>query len=401
MEHGIILLIEAVFAADRKLQKPLSQVVPDLNRLRESPREFLMEEPVVIGPRRPYAVASVLGLLASLGVLVVFLIASMDRPRNQPIDPAYLVGAFIAVAISGVATMLLTLRWMRGGSAVLRPEGVEFVYRRRVLFCPWELFQAPGAAYQPDHKRVILPANDAVMIGERLDADEFRAKPASEVKATPLSACADGQIALNDLYELRLLEFGHLLLDLGTRLGNGKASTSLGMTSKALPLASAEKGDWMRVRLTRLPFPSVCCRCGGFARETITLSLDPRNTARIDVPLCPTCQAERTLRRRRALWWGVGITLAPATMWLLAAGPLMRFGDVCMGIGVLLPIGLVLGLVVGFILRDRAEPVRFREYSAAAGTVVMLVKPAPGVATFRSAVGIDDPSEPADVAESP
>lgn len=401
MEHGIILLIEAIFALDRKLQKPLSQVLPDQNRLRESPREFLAEEPVVFGPRRPYAVATVIGIMAAVGVLIVFIIASLDRPRNQPIDPAYVAGAFLAIAASGIATMLLTLRWMRGGSAVLRPEGVEFVYRKRVLFCPWELFQAPGAAYQPDHKRVILPANDAVVIGERIGNDEFRARPASEVKSTPLTACADGQIAINDLYELRLLELGQLLLELAARLGNGRSNFQVGQAGPSLPLASAEKGGWMRVRLTRLPFPPVCCRCAGFAREGITLPLDPRNTARIEVPLCPTCQAERTLRRRRAMWWGVGITLAPATMWLLAAGPLMRFGDVCMGIGVLLPIGLVLGLVVGFILRDRAEPVRFREYSAAAGTVCMLVKPAPGVAAFRSAVGVDDEPEAVDVVNLP
>jgi hypothetical protein len=401
MEHGIILLIEAIIALDRKLQKPLSHVIPEHAKLRTAPREFLQDEPVVIGPRRAYAVASVLGLVVAIGALVVFIIAALERPRRQPLEPAYVIGAILAVVVSGIATTALLLRWLRGGSAILRAEGVEFIYRGRSLFCPWNLFQAPGAPYQPDHKRVILPANDAVVLGERLSEDEYRARPAHEVKTTALSACADGQVALTDLYEVKLAEIGQLLLDLGARLGDGVVAMEEQKAAALVPLATAEADGWMRIRLTRLPFPPVCCHCGNLTRETITLPLDARNTGRLELPLCMACQVERTSRRRRALLWGLGLGLAPTLLWVLAAGPLLRVGEICMGIGVFLPLGLVLGLIVGFVLRDRADPVRFRDYSTAAGTVAMRLKFAPGSRVFRKAVGIEEQPAAAEAASTP
>jgi hypothetical protein len=398
MEHGIILLIEAIIALDRKLQKPLSRVVPELAKLRAEPRSVLDDEPVVIGPRRPYAVASVLGLAAAIGVLVVFIIAVLERPRRQPIESTYVFAAGAAIIAAGAATTALLLRWLRGGSAILRPEGAEFVYRSRSIFCPWTLFQASGAPYQPDHKRVILPANDSVVIGERISADEYRARRASEVKSAAISACADGQMALHDLFEVRLLDMAQLLLELGSRLGDGVVARDSFEAGAGTPLATAEADGWMRIRLTRLPFPPVCCRCGSVTGESIPLPLDARNQARIEVPLCPVCQAERTAGRRRAILWGFGLGLTPALIWVLVTGPLLGVGEICMGIGVFLPVGAVMGLIVGFVLRDRSEPVRFREYSAAAGTVAMRLKSAPGAKQFRQALGLQDERQPVETA---
>jgi hypothetical protein len=389
MEHGIILLIEAIIALDRRLQKPLNRVVPELPRLRAAPRDFLAEEPLIIGPRRPYAVAGVIGVLVALGVMTVFILAALDRPRNQPLDPGYVAAAAVAVFVSGVATIALLLHWLRGGSAVLRTEGVEFIYRRRSVFCPWSLFHAPGAPYQPDHKRVILPANDAVVLAERAGEDNYAARRASEMKSPALTGCAESQIALSDLYEVRLADFAQLLLELGTSLSDG-VLVSAEPGRYLAPLATPEPGGWLRIRLTRLPFPPVCCRCGNLTRETISLPLDARNTAQIDLPMCLACQVERMSRRRRALLWGAGLGLAPAVLWILAAGPLLRWGVVCLGVGVLLPVSMVIGIIVGFIIRDRAEPVRFREYSTTAGTVAMRLTPAPGVAAFRRALGVAD-----------
>jgi hypothetical protein len=292
------------------------------------------------------------------------------------------------------------LHWLRGGSAVLREEGVEFVYRRRSVFCPWALFQAPGSPYQPDHKRVILPANDAIPVAEADSEGNVSARPAADVKCPPLAACADGQIALADLYEVRLSEFGELLLHLGRLLGdaphdrnevNGAAPVVLA------PLATPEKDGWLRVRLTRLPFPPVCSGCGSGTKEVVHQVLDASHAVQIGVPLCGTCQVDRRLRRNRYLLMGLGAGLLPGVFWVLAASPFLNGVDVCVGVGILGPAGLLIGLVGGLLARDRAGPARFRDYSAASGTVAMRLGPTAGAAAFRRAIGVADEPEPAGV----
>jgi hypothetical protein len=274
---------------------------------------------------------------------------------------------------------------------VLRWQGVEFIYRGRTLFCPWTLFQTPGTPYQPDHKRVILPANDATPVAES-DADgNVTARRAAEVKSKPLAACADGQVALADLYEVRLQEFGELLLHLGRQLGDGRLEALDDESAAALmPLASAEDNGWLRVRLTRLPFPPVCCGCGGPTTDTIQNTLDATHNVQIAVPLCPPCQADRHTRRRRAVFIGLGAGLAPAAIWSLVAGLLLDPLDLCVGVGFLLPLGLFAGLIGGLVARDRADPARFRDYSSAAGTVAMHLRPTGGAEEFRRALGVVD-----------
>src|SRR5438876_11835071 len=84
MEHGLILLIEAILAIDRHLQKPLRHVIPDVARLRTEPAAYLATEEVIVGPRRPYAVATVLGLMLAIPVLVGFELSALDNPGNGP-----------------------------------------------------------------------------------------------------------------------------------------------------------------------------------------------------------------------------------------------------------------------------------------------------------------------------
>src|SRR5437773_7901142 len=135
MEHGLILLIEAILAIDRHLQKPLRHVIADLPRLRTDPAAYLASEEVIIGPRRPYAVATVLGLILAIAVLVGFVLSAFDNPGNGP-GAGDALAAGLAVLVTFAATVTLLLHWLRGGSAVLRREGVALVYRGRTVFCP-------------------------------------------------------------------------------------------------------------------------------------------------------------------------------------------------------------------------------------------------------------------------
>jgi hypothetical protein len=395
MEHGLILLIEAILAIDRNLQKPVRQVVPDLSRLRADPKSALSDHEVVIGPRKAYAVATVLGGLTAVIVLIGFAIAAADRPKNQRVEAWYFVAAGASVLVSGAAVTALALGWLRGGSAVLRPQGVEFVYRGRTVFCPWTLFQAAGSPYLPDHKRVILPANERTPVA-LTDADgNVTAVPAEEVRTKPLTGSADGQVALADLYEVKLGEFGELLLYLGRRLGDGTGVLANGdvVESPSLPLATAQPNGWLRVRLTRLPFPPVCLACGLVTRESIQQTLDAANPVRVDLPLCHPCQADRRARRRRAVVIGLAAGAAPGLLTVALASPFLDADDLFILGFLLIPAGVVIGLIAGLMVRDRAGPARFKQYSPTAGTVAMHLRPSAGAAAFRRAVGIADADE--------
>jgi hypothetical protein len=259
------------------------------------------------------------------------------------------------------------------------------------------LFQTPGVPYQPDHKRVILPINDVTPVALANGDDAVDAHPVGDIKTRQIQGCADGQAALSDLYEVKLPELGELFLHLGRQLGDGPVvapeAAADGDGVAFLPLATPVDADWMRVRLTRLPFPPVCTACGAYTRETVQHALDPARGVQIDVPVCRGCQDERNRRRRRAVWVGLGIGCLPAVVWVLATAPFLRGVDACIGFGLLLPFGLVFGIVGGLIARERANPVRFRDYTASAGTVAMWLRPSPGRAAFREALGIVEEPE--------
>jgi hypothetical protein len=79
----------------------------------------------------------------------------------------------------------------------------------------------------------------------------------------------------------------------------------------------------------------------------------------------------------------------------VAASPFCDGVDVCVGVGILGPLGLFSGLIAGLVARDRADTARFRDYSAAAGTVAMWLRPSPGTEAFRAALGVAAEAEPA------
>jgi len=396
MEHGLILLIEAILAIDRQLQKPLRHVIPELPRLRSEPAEYLASEEVIIGPRRPYAVATVVGLILAIAVLVGFVLSALDNPRNGPgAGDAILAG--VAVLVTFAATVTLLLHWLRGGSAVLRREGVALIFRGRTIFCPWSLFQTSGVPYQPDHKRVILPVNMVSPVGLSDGDEAVVARPVDEIKCRQFQGSSEGQAALADLYEVKLPELGELFLHLGRKLGTGTSARPDQVDDfdggSLAPLATAAEHDWVRVRLTRLPFPPVCTSCGVYTRDSYSHPLAAHGVA-IDVPVCQACQDARGQRRRRALWLGLGVGALPSLVWVMATAPFLRGMDVCLGLGVLLPIGLVIALVAVLVIRERAEPVRFKDYSASGGTVTMWLRPSPGRKAFRAALGLAESPEP-------
>jgi hypothetical protein len=398
MEHGVILLIEAILALDRKLQKPLARVVPDLARLRTEPREVMAGDEIVFGPRKPYAVSAVLGCGAGLLVLIAFAITADDPKPGAAADPMPFLTALFGAIVTAAAGTALLLRWLRGGWMVLRQRGVEMGYRGQTVFCPWEFFSATGKPYQPDWKRVILPVNPAVPLAASGEDGDVVALWAAEVKAKPIESCAEGQVALRDLYEVRLADIGDLLLHLGRRLDqHGMGAASAGSAPRppnALPVATADADGRWKVRLTQLPLPPVCFGCGSVTSEAVNQAVDASNPVSVAVPFCGTCQGTARSRRWGSVFAGAGVGLALA----LAFGALIGAGQ---GLGLILLVAVFLafplvigGAAIGGVIgRVRSQPVRFSDYSAGTGTVVMRLRGPAGDRAFRAALGLPRPAE--------
>ena len=151
------------------------------------------------------------------------------------------------------------------------------------------------------------------------------------------------------------------------------------------------------MRLTRLPFPPLCLGCGVGTREAIQHTLDQRHSVRIDLPLCRACQAECGSRRRKAVLIGIALGLVPCALGMLLASPFLDIEDLVIVGLLLIPAGLFLGLIGGLIARDRADPAKFKEDSAAAGTVAMRLRPTASATAFRRALGIDEEADPANL----
>lgn len=389
MEHGLILLIEAILAADRNLQKPLAKHVPDLDALRADPRAYFATQEVVVGPRRALVLSVVLGLLAGVVVLIVAIATRADRPKAKPVEVDDILIGFLAVAVTAAFSTALLLRWLRGGAAILGAAGVQFLYRGRTVFCPWSVFQAPGSTYKPDHNTVLLPIDERVPVAVANRGSEVEAMPAGDLRGKPLTAHDDAQATLFDIYEVRAVDLGDLLLYVGSVLGDGPAATvaEVGELPRMRgPIATDEGGGWLRIRLTQLPFPPICTGCGVPTPGIIELPLGSSKGHNIVVPQCPPCQTDRDRRRMKAFLWGFAIGVAPAAL-VMVSVPVFG-GGALMGLIFALPFGILAGAIVGLLLRDRANPVRFRKYNPSGGTVQMKLRDGSGGMAFARALGV-------------
>jgi hypothetical protein len=235
-----------------------------------------------------------------------------------------------------------------------------------------------------------LPIDERVPVAVGRRGGEVEALPAGDLRGKPLAAHDDAQATLFDLYEVRALDLGELLLHLGGALGDGPAAAAGPAAEPPRargPLATDEGNGWLRVRLTQLPFPPVCAGCGAPTPAAIDVPLGSSKGHAIAVPLCPPCQTDRNRGRLRAALWGLAAGVAPAVLVVLVGLP--AFGGVALaGFIFALPFGVLAGVVTGLILRDRANPLRFRRYNPAGGTVQLKLRDGAGGVAFARALGV-------------
>jgi predicted Ser/Thr protein kinase len=139
------------------------------------------------------------------------------------------------------------------------------------------------------------------------------------------------------------------------------------------PIAPVRRrGQWLRVPLQGLRFPSWCSACGVATTALWTLEVRGRPTKLLlYLPVCPMCQAALARRRRWQLWVGLVVGLLAGLMlaWPYARGS--RFTEPSQfgfAFGLLGILGAVLGALVG-ALGAGHPPVRARRYSWLGATV--------------------------------
>jgi hypothetical protein len=237
MEYLVVLVIDAVLAIDRLFRRRLQSVVSEFDELWNEPKSLLERREIMIGPRRPYAVATVLGgmigLLLPCGLM--FYLFDHPLPRFGP--------ALIVVRISFLAALLgaplmaigLFCHWLRGGEMVLRVEGVLLRYRKDCLFYPWAVFERQEKL--TGERCVIRPWSPAVpgVIHGRGNT-VIAAGPA--VRTKQFYFRPEGRIILRDLYAVPLGPLVGLLLRVGRILGSGQPLTPPPEYGDSIP-------DWM------------------------------------------------------------------------------------------------------------------------------------------------------------
>jgi hypothetical protein len=379
MEWLLIALINLIKWLDHQLQKPLFKVVPDLERLLRDPAGTLAEGPILIGSRKSYATATALGLFVAFVLGCGSVVWIIEKPAVKP--PAR-VKALLGLSILGlpVASVLLMLRLLRGGTMTLTPDGVELAYRGTVVHCPWALFNALGQPFLPGPRRFLLPvAPPAVPFVEARRQDMVFARGA-HVQTPQLWFPSANEAELKALYEVHGKELGGLLLALGYLLGS-ELPDATPLTLDPLPAKEApvvspvtrKKDGWVTVRLTRLAFPSVCCDCES---PTTTMHRFRGNAAfgddhvLVEVPVCRMCQAANRRIWHRAVAWGAALGFGGPLALGFVSSVLLRRPPIFVVCLFLALLGAVLGIWIGYSIgRRRAQPVRLKHYSPRKGTV--------------------------------
>lgn len=376
MEHLLVhLVLETIYTLDRKLQRPLSKVIPDYPAFQADPPRYLSQNQVTFGPRRRHVLAIVIGLAASTGVtlLLFFAFRHMPKPVKQD-EWIRWVGVGLSFIVVAYVVRTIALKLMPGGSLTLTKAGVALVYGEQTLFLPWDVLQATGGVFEPDHKLVVLPINPSVPVGVTNPDGEVTAVLPEELEMPQAESSDYSQLALKDLYEVRIGEVGELLRDLGLRLGSADMGTEAVMTTMIAPLAVPDEKGWVRIQLTQLPFPPICAGCGDATSEELDVRI--MSTANrhftFRVPFCGNCFRVRSRRRWIAAWMGIGAGfMIGAIAAAVLANGVAELLFLVLTIAIGLPLAIFLSVLFHSIALTHHTPFRWKEYKPDKGTVKM------------------------------
>lgn len=353
---------------------PLIEVVPELEQLATDPRRYLLQGPLLFGPRRYWGLAAIFGV-PGLIILALWWVQPTEYERLA-LGIALLIGAAIWLVFSlGSA----------GHSLFLGPDGVEIRYRDTVVYCPWDLFDVDGEVWTAagqEHPTAgvtvpISPAAVPMVVWRRGVVELGRGMKIRAPQAWLLSA---HELVLPGRYELRSEDVGKLLLLLGTRLGGRLSAVDLREQVEPVvgPPPEPDAQGFYTVSLTRFRMPPCCSACAGEPDRTMLvmarsgglslMGMVPGSSAgqivQVEIPMCERCHAAVVARTQGGLLrWLAWLAAGGAIAGLFAPEESRVFAMLMGGcFGAL--IGLIIGSAVGV-----PQPIELKNYHAPTGTV--------------------------------
>lgn len=215
------VFVDFLIWLNRTSRKPLCDVIPELTQLYANPAETLRENSVTIGPARPRG--TILYATFALTLLSYCAGCAGLLEQQRPPPRGLVILGLVSAALLPFLSYTLMARLIRGGWMVLHPDGVELIYRRSTVFCPWELFGATAAVGKSKRSTVVLivPA-DAVSLVTHLKGGLIRSH-GEDVWTRQLRVMSRTEVALHDLYLVDLRECCEMLLHVGRGLAGDVA----------------------------------------------------------------------------------------------------------------------------------------------------------------------------------
>lgn len=238
MEHLIFFVFEMVILHvapeifqrfDRKFQKRIDRIVPDLEFILESPAQML-ETPQTIPPK--YRVGTGICIAIPTGVLIGGIATGIAYIESAARTPEGYWMWFLSTTSLAVPTIVgVVVWWLYSGRMVLRIDGVQCIVGDSVVVCPWQLFESQ---YEPiwhsGSAQYIVPIDrrwlqevrqfkngKLVRVGTNVRASHCHPSSQSSLPHNDIPEC-EGILLMSDIYRSPLPEVILLLRTIARKL---------------------------------------------------------------------------------------------------------------------------------------------------------------------------------------
>ena len=365
--------------------RSLHEVIPRIDELLADPAAYLVQEEVRI---RRDPVSWLWFVIPSIMVALTVPAALQTRTWDAE---AWLALVLWMVAVCLVYEVVGYWAWPVRVEIILSASGIAIHHGRRTIRAGWALFATTGAAVAGsvnfgNGKVITVPVNPAAVPDVELFLDDQSVATGRDVQSRVFRVFSEGEIQLTNWFEVNPTELGTLFLMLGNAIARPEDVTAPVDTAiqaarsadaiTAVPGASSpaaalpgvgarwqavgiDRAGWLRVPLTRLVFPRICCNCCRPTGNVQSYPMSPvapgwfglltrftnvRDMLHLQIPWCGACFHQHCQSSRAGGFYGaLGGGALGLILGVLIGEPILQFSIALMG-GVA---GMLLGAFVG------------------------------------------------------